>query len=332
MKLPLLANLNAIGLRGAADRALLAAHWLKIGTVSSPAVTITPEVPAIAAKAEVKAQTAKTAITVAIPARTGAQNTTGYLFGELYLNSPAYPAGTNIPLISPKPASDAVAFVPAVVAVPKVPAVTSPKIDAVKGWNDAITINKTASNIEIIAYLPYASSPLLVGSSTSGIGAINEITAPALMAGKWLGENSSAVLGTELNTPATVEKYLYKQALELIAESGSTSTIENSTKLVNGVVTPCKKLTLQLAATSYIPSSENIQLSKIGAIVVVGGLSQITGIGQLSTPIPTTSGMINTTIYNLVVAYVYEGSNVTNTLTPGELLPFPGSILFVEPA
>ena len=47
MKLPVLAELNAIGLRAPADRALYAANLLKIATVSSPAVTIVPEVPAI---------------------------------------------------------------------------------------------------------------------------------------------------------------------------------------------------------------------------------------------------------------------------------------------
>lgn len=271
MKLPVLADLNAIGLRGAADRALLAAHWLKIATVSSPAVTIVPEVPAIAAKAEVKAQTAKPAITVAIPARTGAQNTTGYLFGELYLNSPAYPAGTAIPQITPKPASTAVAFVPAVVAVAKVPAVTSPKIDAVKGWEDAITINKTASNIEIIAYLPYASSPLLNGGSTSGIGAINEITAPALMAGKWLGEISSDVLGQEVTIPTTVERYLYQQAKQMLMSGTEGVSIQNSTKVVNGIVTPCKKVTFNLVANVYNVASEDLQLSKVTTTTYNGG-------------------------------------------------------------
>jgi hypothetical protein len=262
MKLPVLAELNAIGLRGAADRALLAAHWLKTATVSSPAVTIVPEVPAIAARAAVIAQTAKP-LRPQSPIVLAANNTTGYGFGELYLNSPAYPAGTQIPAIPQKPASAEVIGVPAVVAVPKVPAVTSPKIDALKGWDDAIQINKSADNIEIIAYLPYSSSPQLLGSDTSSIGAINEMTAPALAPSKWLGTKSSTTPGTETVLPATVERYFYKQALELVAESGSTSTIENSTKLVNGVVTPCKKLTLQLAATNYTLGVENIQLGKV---------------------------------------------------------------------
>jgi hypothetical protein len=263
MKLPVLALLNEIGLRAPADRALLAAHWLKTATVSSPAVTIVPEVPAIAARPEVIAQTAKPAraATAIVPA---AQNTTGFTFGELYLNSPAYPAGTQIPTIAPKAASAEVIGLPAVVAVAKVPAVTSPKIDAVKGWDDAIQINKTASNIEIIAYLPYASSPLLLGSDTSAIGAINEMTMPALTPGKWLGTKSSTTPGTETIIPATVERYFYKQAQDLVAEAGSTSMIENSTKVINGVVTPCKKVTLNLPANNYILGVEDLQLGKLG--------------------------------------------------------------------
>jgi hypothetical protein len=265
MKLTPLSVLNSIGLREAADRALYAAHLLKTGSVSSPAVTITPAVPAIAAKPAIIAQTAKPA-RAATAAVTAAQNTTGYGFGELYLNSPAYPIGTPIPAIPAKPASAEVIGVAAVVAVPGVAAVVSPKIDALKGWEDAITINKTASNIEVIAYLPYASSPLLIGASTSGIGSINEMTAPALTPGAWLGEKSSTTPDTATSEPLTVERYLYKQALELVAAPGSSSTIENANKLVNGVVVPCKKLTLQLAATDYTLGVEDLQLGKLGAV------------------------------------------------------------------
>lgn len=266
MKLPVLPELNAIGLRAPSDRALLAAHWLKTATVSSPAVVIVPEVPAIAARPEVIAQTAKLAraATAIVPA---AQNTRGFTFGQLYLNSPAYPAGTQIPAITSKPPSVQVIGVPTVVAVPKVPAVISPKIDAVKGWDDAIQINKTASNIEIIAYLPYASSPLLLGSDTSAIGAINEMTMPALTPGKWLGTKSSTTPGTETVVPSTVERYFYKQAQELVAEGSGFVTIENSTKSVNGVVTPCKKITLNLAADNYDLGAEDLQLGKLGLIV-----------------------------------------------------------------
>jgi hypothetical protein len=262
MKLPLLADLNAIGLRAPADRALLAAHWLKTATVSSPAVTITLAVPAIAAKAEVIAQTAKAAraATAAVPANAA---NPAHPFGTLFLNSPAYPAGAALPAFPAKPASAEVIGVPAVVAVPAIPAVVSPAIAALKGWEDAIQINKTASNIEIIAYLPYASSPMLIGASTSGIGAINEMTTPTLIPGKWLGTKASATAGTETLVPPTVEQYFYKQAQALVALPGSTSTIENSSKSINGVVVPCKKVTLQLAATGYDLGVEDIQLGKL---------------------------------------------------------------------
>jgi hypothetical protein len=149
--------------------------------------------------------------------------------------------------------------------VPAVAAVVSPKIDALKGWEDAIAINKTASNIEIIAYLPYASSPLLIGAGTSSIGSINEMTQPALTVNAWLDEKSSNTPGTATVEPATVEQYFYKQALAVVAKSGSTSTISNSSKLVNGVVVPCKKITLNLGATAYDPTSEMLQLGKLAA-------------------------------------------------------------------
>jgi hypothetical protein len=265
MKLPVLAELNAIGLRAPADRALLAAHWLKIATVSSPAVVIVPEVPAIAARAEVIAQTAKP-LRPQTPIVPAAQNTTGFTFGQLYLNSPAYPAGTQIPAIPQKPASAEVIGVAAVVGVPKVPAVISPKIDALKGWEDAIQINKTASNIEIIAYLPYASSPLLVGSGTSSISAINEMTMPALNPGKWLGSKSSATAATETSVPPTVEQYFYKQAQALVGDYVYISTIENSIKLVNGVVVPCKKITLNIPADGYNSAADELQLDRIGML------------------------------------------------------------------
>jgi hypothetical protein len=263
MKLPLLAELNAIGLRAPADRALLAAHWLKIATVSSPAVTIIPAVPAIPARAEVIAQTAKPARATSAAVAANASNP-AHPFGTLFLNSPAYPAGAALPAFPAKPASAEVIGVAAVVAVPLIPAVVSPKIDALKGWEDAIQINKTAFNIEIIAYLPYASSPLLVGSGTSSVGAINEMTMPALNPGKWLGTKSSTTLGNETVVPPTVEQYFYKQAQALVAQAGSTSTIENSTKLINGVVVPCKKVTLQLAVADYDAGVEDLQLGKLG--------------------------------------------------------------------
>lgn len=262
MKLPVLAELNAIGLRAPADRALLAAHYLKTATVSSPAVTITPAVPAIPARLEVIAQTAKPARAATAAVAANASNP-AYPFGTLFLNSPAYAAGAALPAFPAKPASAVVVGVPAVVGVPQIPAVVSPAITAIKGWEDAIQINKTASNIEIIAYLPYASSPLLLGSDTSAISAIKEMTMPGLTPGKWLGTKSSTTAGTETVVPPTVEQYFYKQAQALVVEDGSTSTIENSTKLVNGVVIPCKKVTLNLAATNYDLGVEDLQLGKL---------------------------------------------------------------------
>jgi hypothetical protein len=89
------------------------------------------------------------------------------------------------------------------------------------------------------------------------------MTMPALNPGKWLGSKSSNNAATETAVPPTVEQYFYKQAQALVALPGSTSTIENSTKLINGVVVPCKKITLQLAATDYDLGVEDLQLGKL---------------------------------------------------------------------
>jgi hypothetical protein len=262
MKTPTLGLLNSIGLQNEAQKAALAAQMLHAATVSSPAVTIAPAVAAVAAKPAIIAQTAKPAraATVAV---TAVANTTGYGFGELYLNSPAYPAGTAIPAIPAKPASAAVVGVPAVVAVPAVAAVIAPAITALKGWEDAITITKAVDSFKIVAFLPYSSSPALIGAPSSGIDTINEITQPALQPTAWLDAKASNTLGTAISEPATLERYLYKQALALVAQSGSTSTIENVTKPIIGGVIACKKLTLNLTATDYTLGVDSLQLGKL---------------------------------------------------------------------
>jgi hypothetical protein len=257
------ALLSSIGCQNASQKALLAAHILKAGTVSSPAVEIILAVTAVAAKPAVIAQTAKPA-RAATALVTAAANTTGFGFGELYLNSPAYPIGTAIPAITAKPASAAVVGVPAVAAVLAVPAVVAPAIAAIPGWSDAIDIVKSGNGVKITAYLPYKSSPALVGAGTSAVNAINEITPAALQPALWLdakATNTPEVISSE---PATLEQYLYKQALAIVAAPASTSTIENVSKVINNVVVACKKLTLNLAATGYTLNVDGLQLGKLG--------------------------------------------------------------------
>lgn len=254
---------TALGLRHQAHQVYYAALVLKSALTSSPAVLVRKAVPAVAAKAAVVSQTAKPA-RAATPAITAANNTIGYGFGELYLNSPAYPIGTPIPAISPKPASLAVAAVPAVLAVPAISAVSSPLVEAIKGWEDAIQINKSANLIEIIAELPYSRGVGIVGSNLLSIG---EITPAKLQANAWIDAPASSTpypRPLDASIP-TLEQYLYKYAQEC------DSTITNIIKLVNGVSTPCKRLVINLyPLPTFDPLSELAQLSLVEYTQAVG--------------------------------------------------------------
>jgi hypothetical protein len=263
MKNSSIALLNSLGLANASQKAAYAAHVLKAATVSSPAVTIVPATPLVPAKPEVIAQTAKPA-RPATALVTAAANTVGYGFGELYLNSPAYPIGTAIPAIPLKPASLAVVGVPASPAIPAVAAVIAPAIAAIPGWSDAIEITKAVGSFKIVAYLPYKSAPALIGAPTGLVDGIAEISPATLQATLWRDAVATATPGTAMSEPATLEQYLYKQALDLVAAPSSTSTIETVVKMINGIATNCKKLTLNLSATNYTLGVETLQLGKLG--------------------------------------------------------------------
>jgi hypothetical protein len=279
MKTPPIALLNSIGLSNEQQKALLAAHMLKAATVSSPAVTITPAVPPKAKVPAVIAQTAKPVRAATQPVAASA-NTTGFGFGELYLNSPAYPAGIGIPAIGAKPASNAVVGVPEIPAIVGVPAVIAPEIKAIPGWFDAISIAKSANGVQVVAYLPFKSAPALIGASTSGIDAINEITPASLQPLVWLDQKASLTPETIFSEPATLEGYLYKQALAIIGQPDSTSTIENTTKLIGANLVSCKKLTLNLFATDYTLGVDELQLSKIGYSSGGGGFGDGGGVSD----------------------------------------------------
>lgn len=263
MKTPSLALLNSIGFTNPAQKLLFAAAALKNALVSSPSVTISPAIPAVAAKPEVIAQTAKPARAVT-PAVPGTANPTGTLFGELYLNSPAYPAGTAVPAIPAKPASAAVVGVPAVASVPMIPAVVSPVITAIKGWEDAIDISvDRTGKVLIIAELPYSSSMSLVGA----IPNVTEITSPSLTIDKWLDAKASTTSESITDEPLTMEAYFYKYAKSYLALHPQVGRIEKSNKLVNGILIPTKRISLQIEATGYYDSaSDSLQLAIINTL------------------------------------------------------------------
>jgi hypothetical protein len=262
MKTPSLALLNSIGFTNPAQKVLYAAAVLKAALVSSPAVTISAAVPVVAAKAEVIAQTAKSARSASL-AVSGVANTTGYGFGELYLNSPAYPIGTPIPAIPAKPASVAVVGVPAVVGVAAVPAVVSSSVTAIKGWEEAVTISRDRSGgIGIFVYLPYTSSAGLIGATPI----ILEMTPPTLQPLSWLDTKASETLETLTTEPPTLEQYFYKYAKLLLGMDPTNTSIFKNMRLINGVTTPVKEVKLILPSTNYDFNSDSLQLDKLATL------------------------------------------------------------------
>lgn len=253
--------INSLNLRHHGQKVWLAAHQLKAALTNSPAVTIRAAIPAVKAKPAVIAQTAKPA-RPASAAVTSANNTTGYGYGELYLNSPAYPANTPIPAISAKPASAEVLAAPAVVAVAAKPAIVLPPVMALRGWSDAIQITKTAQELTVIAELPIAASVGLVGSNMLVIG---EITPPTLIAPAWLDgyQDQFAIIPDDPKNPVTLEQYLYNQMTELMDTSIDT-VVTDITRIVNGESVACKRLVTTLyPLPGFDLESKSLQLELV---------------------------------------------------------------------
>lgn len=236
-----------------------AANVLKAACTSSPAVLVRAAVPAIAAKPAIIAQTAKPA-RPASAAVTAANNTTGYGFGELYLNSPAYPIGTAIPAIPAKPASAEVIARAAIVAVPAVTALTSPAVIAIPEQSGAIKIDKSvAGQITINVKLPLCEGVGIVGSN---LEKIKEFTPSALQATAFLqpGTGNSPVLNLGGDIAAeTLEDYLYRN-IKLCNHTENLSIAENE----EGDV----RRTLELNVTLYTANGfdVNSNLLQLGQI------------------------------------------------------------------
>jgi hypothetical protein len=214
-----------------------AAHVLKAALTNSPSVVVKDLVPAVKGSPAVIAQTAKPARpqSLAVPA---SANITGYGFGEIYLNSPAYPIGTAIPAIPAKPASLAVVGKNAVVASPGSPAIY----------------------LQVIFQLPVLTGVGIVGSVKTVIG---EISPSKLQANGWFSEISYNLDGSNPETILlpTLEQYLYKHALDY------DHTVADTTRVVNGIDIPCKTVTVNLyPSTTFQPDSIDIQLSKIHSV------------------------------------------------------------------
>lgn len=258
---------NKIGFQRESSKVWYAAHVLKAALSNSPAVPVRTAVAAVVAKPAVIAQTAKPA-RAATTAVTATNNTTGFGFGELYLNSPAYPVGTAIPAISFKPASAAVAAAAAVTAVPAVTALNSPAVVALPGWSDAITITKSSAlkTLTVVAELPVNQSVGIVGSQKLSIG---EITPSTLQATEFLqqiayalGQSTACIDNAE---DTTLEQVLWRNAL------ACNHTIEDTTRTINSALVACKKITVTLyASTSYNFNSSQLQLDQVRMIANPG--------------------------------------------------------------
>jgi hypothetical protein len=233
-----------------------AAHVLKAAVRNCPTAIVKDLVPAIKGSPAIIAQTAKAARpqSLAVPA---SANITGYAFGELYLNSPAYPIGTAIPAIPAKPASLAVIGKSAVVATPGSPAIYSPQVVAIPGWEDAIQIIKSQTELKVIFQLPVLTGLGIVGSVKTVIG---EISPSNLQANGWFSEISYNLDPTNIDTILypTLEEYLYKHALDC------DNTVTDTSRIVNGINIPCKTVEVNLYHSStFNPDNVDIQLSKI---------------------------------------------------------------------
>lgn len=251
---------NKIGFQQPSEKVWYTAHVLKAALLNSPAVPLVAAVPARTAKAAVIAQTAKPA-RAATAAVTAANNTTGYGFGELYLNSPAYPIGTAIPAIIAKPASAAVAAVDAITAMSASPAISSPAVVALNGWSDAISISKSSADdlLTVTAQLPVIQGVGVIGSSKLVIG---EITPTALRAENFL-DNFVYALGQSTDcldnvADTTLEQVFWRNALLC------DHVITDTTRTIDGVLISCKTIVVTLyPSSSYNFSSGMLQLDDV---------------------------------------------------------------------
>ena len=221
---------TSLNLSSASQKTWFAANVLKAACTSSPAVLVQAAVPAVAAKPAIIAQTAKPArlASLAVPA---ASNTTGFTFGQIYLNSPAYPIGTAIPAIPAKPASAAVVAVSAVLAVPAVAAISSPAVVALPEQQNTVTItpNSAANSIAILVKFPVNAGVAIVG----GAKKIKEFTPSGLQVTGWVGDRASGtapILGGDLPLE-TLEDYCYRnmKLLPQTTEVKTSNTITLST-------------------------------------------------------------------------------------------------------
>jgi hypothetical protein len=268
---------DKIGFRLPSQKAWYAANVLMAATANSPAIVVSPAVAAVVGKRAIPAYAGYSGWI----AETAEENTAGYVAGEVFPGRPAviavpasngYAAVIGIPALPPSPAypiGTATPAIPAIPArpaqllqqpVPAQPAISSPKVEALKGWENAIQIAVTAAKLTITAELPYYTGVGIIGSDLLVIG---EITPTALQATAFVDPDivyaagqSSECLDQAIDT--TLEQVFYRMAK--LCQCVETDVVKN----VNGISTNCKRLVVSLyPAPGFQVNSDRFQLDKI---------------------------------------------------------------------
>lgn len=269
---------NSIGFINPEQKAWYYANILEACLTSSPAIAVSPAVFPVVGKRAVLGYAGFTLV----PAKTVAQNTTGYAAGSIFPGRPevigvpasgGYAAVVAIPALPPNPVFAAGVAVPAYPAVPAraaqlevlpvtaVAAVNIPAIAALTGYEQMVLCTATATNCRIEAYLPFSESPKSIGKNTKGVGNIGLLTADATTATQWFDDKANNTPTALTSIQPTVEKCLYEAALALVADGKG--TIETVLVLINGKQIACHKVILDLPVTRYDVAGESIQLGKL---------------------------------------------------------------------
>jgi hypothetical protein len=270
--------------QSAEQKVWYAAHVLLAACSNSPAIAISPAQPKVDGKRAIPAYAGFTGF----PAKTAAQNTTGYAAGEVFPGraevpaqaaaagylavaripavalSPAYPSGTaipNYPVLPPR--AEQVLVLPKAAVVE----VKSPAIKAVPGWIDAVDINTNVNGqARVIVELPLYGGAGLIGSDKMPIG---EITDPLLQATVWVDTLAgTTVNNTLVDVPGeTLEQFLFRNALLCVEH-----TIADIVRNVAGTLVNCKRITVLMdVAPTFNASSDLVQLDKILPVSLGGG-------------------------------------------------------------
>jgi hypothetical protein len=250
MKTPSVALLNSLGFTTSNYAQLAAYCWylLRASNTNIPAKA------AVTAKAAVIAQPAHPAY-AARPAITAAQNTAGYTFGQLYLNSPAYAAGVAVPAIGAKPATAAVTAVPAVVAQ----AATKESV-ARPGLQNACRLNEL-DGYELIANIPYDRSYELTGNNFEDkhLLELSPTLAPPTV---WNGIKAATTPGNLVaaNLKPTVEALFYECAMKCQQNNPDSVSIKD---VVFGALSiPCKEIKIRIGTTVPVDNVFRLNIFK----------------------------------------------------------------------